>query len=94
MVKIKKEIKKIRSEFVKTLTTFVVSSFGLVAALAWNKAITEVINKYITPGQSLLSWFVYAFFVTIIAVLVTIYLGRLADKFKEEEENAKTNLHQ
>lgn len=89
MVKIKKEIRKIRSEFVKTVTTFIVSAFGLVAALAWNKAITETINKYLTPGQSLASWFLYAIFVTFFAVLITIYLGRLAEKYKQEEEEEK-----
>ncbi|MCX6806707.1 MAG: DUF5654 family protein [Candidatus Berkelbacteria bacterium] len=87
--KVQKEVKKIKSEFVKTLTTFVVSAFGLVAALAWNKAITEIISKYLTPGSSIISWILYAILVTIVAVLVTIYLGRLTEKFKIEEENEK-----
>jgi len=83
---IKKEIKKIRGEFIKTVTTFVVSAFGFVAALAWNKAIVETINKYFAPGESIISWFLYAILVTIFAVLITIYLGRLAEKFKEKGE--------
>ena len=83
---LKKEIKKIRSDFFKTVSTLVVSAFGFVAALAWNNAIVELINKYLAPGKSLWSWFIYAILVTILAVLITVYLGRLAEKHKEEEE--------
>jgi len=91
MVKIKKEIRKIRVEFIKTVTTFIVSSFGLMAALAWNKAIGETINKYLTAKESIFSWFLYAVVVTFFAVLVTIYLGRLADKYKQEEKKEEKN---
>lgn len=84
--KIGKEVEKIRSEFLKTVVTFVVSAFGFVAALAWNQAITETINKYLKPGEGIWSWFLYAILVTFVAVLITIYLGRLVEKHKKEED--------
>lgn len=84
--KVGKEIKKVQTEFLKTLTGLITSAFGLVAALAWNKAITEVINKYLNPGEGIISWILYALLVTFIAVIVTVYLGRLAEKYKEAEE--------
>jgi len=87
--RIKKEIQKIQLEFIKTVTSFVISAFGLVAALAWNKAITELINKYFSPGQSLLSWFLYATLVTILAVTVTVYLGQLQERITQEKKEEK-----
>lgn len=87
--KVKTEIQKIQLEFLKTVTSFVVSAFGLVAALAWNKAITELINKYFSPGQSLLSWFLYAILVTILAVTVTVYLGRLQQRITQNKREEK-----
>lgn len=89
MARIKKEVRKIQSEFIKTMTTFIVSAFGLVAALAWNRAITEIIDQYLGPGVGIISWLLYAILVTILAVLVTVYFGRLAERFRQEEENQK-----
>lgn len=57
------------------------AGFGLVAALAWNEAIqafvSEYIDKYISAGSGILSRFIYALIITIIAVLVTYQLSRL-----------------
>lgn len=77
--------KKIRNEFLKTLITMVSAAFGLVAALAWNTAISEIIKKYLKPGSGIYSWIFYALVVTVIAVLVGFYLGRLASRIKKEE---------
>lgn len=87
--RVEKEIKKIKIEFLKTVTTLIVSAFGFVAALAWNKAITETIDKYLRPGETIWSWFVYAILVTVFAVLITIYLGRLVEKFKEKKDEVE-----
>ena len=80
-----KEVREFRTELVKTISTLVISAFSLVAALAWNSAITKTIEKYLTPGSSIISWFIYALGVTILAVLVTLYLSGLTEKFKQEE---------
>lgn len=97
MVQAKRPLRKIESEFVRTVVTMVTAAFSLVAALAWNTAITKIIEKYFKPGESVLSWILYAVLVTILAVLVGIYLGRLSSKVKEEEEKKEDekqdNLH-
>lgn len=81
-----KPTQKVRQEFIKTLVTMVSSAFGLVAALAWNETISRTINKFLKPGENILSWLIYALLVTSLAVLVGFYLSRLSAKHKEEED--------
>lgn len=75
---------EIRKEFAKKTLDLMTSGFGLVAALAWNEFIKELIDVYIQPvfGQSsgLASKFVYAFVVTALAVMVTYNLSKLVGK--------------
>lgn len=86
MAKIKKAIKGIGKEYFKTISTMLTTAFGLVAALAWNEMVKKFISEYITPGEGVKSQFIYAIFVTSIAVLVAVWLGGMAKKFDNEEE--------
>ena len=78
------EKKKLHKEIVKQMLTLTTSGFGLVAALAWNSVIQELVNDYIKPylphGSSLVSLIIYAALVTSIAVVVTINLSKLIEK--------------
>jgi len=60
---------------------YIVAGFGLVAALAWNDAITSLIN-YFFPNKDggLLLKFVYALVFTIILIVVSKILIRDAEK--------------
>ena len=58
------------------------TAFGLVAALAWNEAIKKTIDEFIPKGQGVLSLFIYAIAVTVIAVLLISRLGRLKERFE------------
>lgn len=75
---------KIHEAIVKQMLTLATSGFGLVAALAWNEAIKELVNNYIKPytsrGSGLVSMIIYATVVTILAVLVTYNLGKILKK--------------
>jgi hypothetical protein len=68
-------------EVLDRVTELVTTAFGLVAALAWNTAIQDFFKT-----QSLLSaggpW-VYAILVTVIAVGVTVWLGRMVARAKD-----------
>lgn len=79
--KIKSEAQALRKEFADRLLKLVTSGFGLVAALAWNEVIKEIVAEYIKPlfGESsgLISLIIYAVFVTIFAVLVTYNLSKV-----------------
>lgn len=82
--KTEKEKQSLRKEFIKTLLNLSTSAFGLVAALAWNEVIKELITSTIQPilGKSsgLLSLLVYAILVTFLAVLVTYNLSKLSER--------------
>ena len=67
-------------EALKTMVTLATTAFGLVAALAWNGAITGLFNEIFGQRSNLISLFVYAVIVTVMAVLVTSKLGKLAEK--------------
>lgn len=69
-----------KDEVIEKITTMVTAAFGLVAALAWNSAIQDLFKSqaWLQAGGP----FVYALFVTIIAVLAAIWLGRAAEKAK------------
>jgi uncharacterized protein YacL len=81
-----KNNKDLRSEFLKTMSQLATAAFGLVAALAWNDLIRNLIDRFISRGANLISQIIYVFIVTLLAVLVTYYLGKLTQEAKEEEE--------
>lgn len=75
-------------EFLDQLITLSTSAFGLAAALAWNETIQEVVKEFIEPslpGSGLLSKFIYAILVTLLAVLITYQLSHLAAQWIHEE---------
>lgn len=75
--------KKIISESL----TLVTAAMGLVAALAWNDAVRELINQFLPKGQNVLSHFVYALIVTILAVIVNSRLLKMKEGIEQRENN-------
>ena len=73
-------------EVIKTVITLVTTAFGLVAGLAWNDAIQALISQFFKAGSALTGQVVYAVIVTIIAVVVTILLARIAGNIGVEWE--------
>jgi hypothetical protein len=82
--KLKKEAEEFRKQLADQLLKLVTSGFGLVAALAWNELIKEMIKRYIEPvfggGSGIVSLFIYALAVTFLAVLVTYQLSKITGK--------------
>ncbi|MGI5837488.1 MAG: DUF5654 family protein [Chloroflexota bacterium] len=56
------------------------AAFGVVAALAWNEAITALLTTILPTGSDIVGLFIYAILVTIIAVVVIVNLGRTAER--------------
>ncbi|HEY9179965.1 MAG TPA: DUF5654 family protein [Candidatus Baltobacteraceae bacterium] len=56
------------------------AAFGLIAALAWNKFITDLIALYMKPGSGIWAELGYAVIITILATIVIQALGKLAEK--------------
>jgi len=78
--------KEFRNQFIVTFSTLFTSAFALVAAFAWNDLVKEAIEKYISPGQTIISRVVYALLVTLLAVVVSFQFGKLAAFYKVEQE--------
>ncbi|MGD2246316.1 MAG: DUF5654 family protein [Candidatus Aminicenantes bacterium] len=74
-----------KSEVIEKLAVLITAAFGLVAALAWNGAIKAVFAKVFGEAEGLPQMLVYAVVVTLIAVLITIWIGKAAAKGKKEE---------
>ncbi len=66
---------------------YIIGGLSFVVGLAWNEAIKEVI-EYIFPksGGTAIAKLVYAFFITILVVLLSIYLERITRKPEPSEE--------
>jgi Family of unknown function (DUF5654) len=64
---------------IQTMIALASASLGLVAALAWNEAIKALLAK-MHLGDSLLGLFGYAMVATLFAVLVLVWLGKIASR--------------
>src|SRR5947209_6599568 len=91
--KLRDEQRKLRKEIKERTVGYILGAFSLVAALAWNDAIKALITIFFPTAPSnndLMIKFLYAFIVTIIIVVITVYLIRLTeDKTKEEVKEIK-----
>ena len=65
--------------FLATMITLASTAFGLVAALAWNTAISDLIKTLLPAGKGLIPEFIYALFITVVAVIVMSTLGKMAE---------------
>ena len=67
-----------RAAYLQTMIALASAAFGVVAALAWNSAITAVVKQIFGTGGQIVSLFIYAILVTVLAVIVMVNLGKLA----------------
>jgi len=76
-----------KSEVIDKLAALITAAFGLVAALAWNDAIKSLFAEG-GPLFFMASYGIwgYAILVTVIAVFATIWIGKLAQTARREEE--------
>ena len=76
-----------KQEIIEKLSQLVTAAFGLIAALAWNDAVKSLfadggaLHFVAAYGQ----W-AYALIVTVVAVAMAIWVGRIADRAKHGEE--------
>lgn len=70
----------------ETILALITTAFAFVAGEAWNSAIQKLIEETIGTGSALSSLFTYAIIVTIIAVIVTVLIARIAGRMGIETE--------
>lgn len=66
--------------YLATMISLASAAFGVIAALAWNEAITALFRLWFPQGGDVIGLFVYAIVVTIIAVVVMVNLARAAER--------------
>ena len=69
-----------KGQVIDRLTSLIISAFGLVAALAWNGAIQAIFREFFGTADGVVSMVTYAVVVTIIAVVVTVWIAKIANK--------------
>lgn len=69
--------------FIQTMIALASASLGLVAALAWNEAIKATLAK-LGLGDDLVGLYTYAILATVLAILILIWLGRMAARIGGE----------
>ena len=69
-----------QKEVIEKIAALITAAFGLIAALAWNTAIQEIFRIIFGEQSGVLAMIFYAVVVTIIAIVVTILVGRAAAK--------------
>ena len=75
------ERSKVTREVRLKISGYLLTAFGLVAGLAWNDAIKSLIDRLFPVSDGgLIAKFVYAFGVTVLAVLLVYYLERIFSK--------------
>ena len=69
---------RLRGEMRERTFTYLVAAFSLVASLAWNEAVKSSID-YVFPSSAntLLAKFLYAIFITVLVVIITVSLERI-----------------
>ena len=65
--------------FIQTMIALASASFGLVAALAWNEAIKATLAM-LGLGDSLAGLYTYAILATVLAIIVLVWLGKVASR--------------
>lgn len=71
---------EVKPTYLGTMIALATVAFGLIAAGAWNKFITDLIALFLKPGAGIWAEFLYAVIITIIAIVVVQNLGKLAER--------------
>jgi hypothetical protein len=82
-----KKTSRFSREVVATMISLASAAFGVVAALAWNSAITALFDRYFPNREGaphISALFIYAALVTLIGVVIIVLLGRLAGRINAQ----------
>ena len=83
-----RKTKSLTTEITTQLLALATSSLGLVAALAWHDAVPAVFKEYFPAASGIAPKFFYAFLLSVLIILLTINLARIADFAKNGRRRA------
>ncbi len=69
-----------KKAIVEKFAALLTAAFGLVAALAWNDTIKSIFKQVFGEQNGVIPMIVYACVVTVLAVVATIWIGKIAEK--------------
>jgi hypothetical protein len=81
-----KELRKLQKEMIDKFSTLITTAFGFVVAFAWNGAVQSIFRNVFGITNEVVPSVVYAVSVTVIAVIATIWISRLARRYKTIEQ--------
>lgn len=86
-----KEIRELKVETLSKMTDLATAGFGLVAALAWNEAIQSLVNAFLPKNSNggIIAQIAYAMIITTFVVIITVKLGKMVGRAKEELDQNK-----
>lgn len=67
-----------KNEITEKFATLITGALGLIAALAWNSAVQGIFKQIFGEQSSIPAMLTYAILVTIIAVLATLWIGKIS----------------
>jgi C4-dicarboxylate transporter len=79
----KKEGNESKSQIIMQIVALLTAAFGFVAALQWNNWVQAVMKPLTDKGKGQVWLLVIAVGVTVIAVLVAYFLGKMAGRAKQ-----------
>jgi uncharacterized membrane protein len=71
---------EVKPTYLGTMIALATIAFGLLAAGAWNKFITDLIALFLKPGSGVVAELIYAVLISVIAIVVIQNLGKLAER--------------
>lgn len=71
---------EVKPTYLGTMIALATAAFGLIAALAWNKFITDLIALFLKPGSGIWAELIYAVIVTVLALVVIQNLAKFAER--------------
>ena len=71
---------EVKPTYIGTMISLATIAFGLIAAGAWNKFISDLIALFLKQGSGVWAEFAYAVIITIVAIVVVQNLGKLAER--------------
>jgi len=77
----------LKLEIMDKIVALMTAAFGFVAALAWNGAISQLMEDWLGTGEDqTMGLIIYAVIVTIVAVIAIVLISRAYGKIKIKED--------
>lgn len=77
----------LKLEIMDKIVALMTAAFGFVAALAWNGAISALMEDWLgTGGDQTMGLLIYAIIITIVAVIAIVLISRTYGKIKAKED--------